>query len=163
MGWVNDWWRLLVIDLWILTFTLSSDVSQSSSTDDEPPLKVWWFKYKGARHRMMFINECMYLSDQDSDTVLHRLLSEPVLLNMNLEWSVNLLIKSQLWLHSWKFSTIFIFVEKRELRRCRHWSPADKHDSGQRGGWNVIINHIYWVVTECSNLTHLIGCKYSMK
>ena len=46
---------------------------------------------------MMFINECMYLSDQDSDPLLHRLISEPVLFNifnMGFESGVDLLIKS---------------------------------------------------------------------
>ena len=74
---------------------------------DEHLLKLWWFKYKGAGHSMMFINECMHLSDHDSDTLLHRLLSESILLNMNLKWSVDLLIESQLWHHSQMFSTTF--------------------------------------------------------
>ena len=150
---------------WSLNFNLQTLLRSIAFINkwDQLPLKLWWFKYKGAGHIMVFINECIHLSDQDSDTLLYRLLSESALLNMNIEWNVDLLIESQLWHHSWMFSTIFTFVEKRGLKGCWHSSLLEKHDWGQRGGWNVIINDIDWVVTECSNLTHLIGCKYSMK
>ena len=163
------WWGISG-DFWLLIFEFELSDSPIRNITiisrwDEHPLKLCWCKH----HSMMFINKCMYLSDQDSDAWLYRLLSEPVFLTMNLEWSVNLLIKSQLgtilgsslqYLHLWKTG-----IKRMSILEPagQTWLRAKRKLECHYKSWKVNVFDIDWVVTECSNLIHLIGCKYSIK